>query len=362
MGGRRGRLISASDRKIAIKLIAEAVKNGAREKMACKEIGISQRTLERWLEAKTLQDQRQVVKRPVPKNKLTKEERHQILEVVNEERFQSLPPGQIVPALADEGRYIASESTFYRVLREHNQQNHRGYSAAPNAKNPSTHSATGPNQVWMWDITWLPGAIRGQFYYLYLIIDLFSRKIIAWEIWLEESAEHASQLVRRAVLSEKLNRAQKPLVLHSDNGSPMKGATLLATLYGLGITPSNSRPRVSNDNAYAEAIFRTCKYRPNYPSKGFSSLEDAREWVLNFTKWYNYEHKHSGIKFITPVQRHNGQYDLVMEKRKQVYEQAKAKNPERWSRSTRNWTLPDEVWLNPERTKSEPENGTEIAS
>ena len=362
MGGLRGRLIGASDRKEAIELIDEAVKAGAREKMACKEIGISQRTLERWLKAETLQDQRQVVTRPILKNKLTEQERRQILEVVNQKRFQSLPPSQIVPALADEGIYIASESTFYRVLKEHSQQNHRGYSASPSVKPLATHRATKPNQVWMWDITWLPGPIRGQYYYLYLIIDLFSRKIVAWDIWLEESAEHASQLIRRAALAEKLIGKQRPLILHSDNGSPMKGATLLATLYSLGITPSNSRPRVSNDNPYAEAVFKTCKYRPSYPANGFTSLEDARQWVLQFTKWYNYEHKHSGLKFITPVQRHNGEDDLIMENRKRVYEQARAKNPERWSGSTRNWTLPDEVWLNPERTKKDLKNKPEIAS
>lgn len=142
----------------------------------------------------------------------------------------------------------------------------------------------------------------------------------------------------------------------------MKGATLLATIYTLGITPSNSRPRVSNDNPYAEAIFRTCKYRPSYPVNGFASLEDAREWVLRFTNWYNYEHKHSGIKFITPVQRHNGQDDVIMKNRKQIYEQAKAQNPARWSRSIRDWTLPDKVWLNPERQKSKPEHEQEKAS
>ena len=180
---------------------------------------------------------------------------------------------------------------------------------------------------------------------------MYSRKIIAWDIWLEESAENASLLVRRGILSEKRMPSQRPLVLHSDNGSPMKGASLLETLYQLGITPSRSRPSVSNDNPYAESIFRTCKYRPGYPSKGFSGLTEARAWVLSFVHWYNEEHRHSGLNFLSPNQRHNGSANQILEQRKQVYEQAKSLHPERWSRETRNWTLTEEVWLNPERTQ-----------
>jgi len=201
----------------------------------------------------------------------------------------------------------------------------------------------------MWDISWLPGPAKGIYFYLYLILDLYSRKIVAWEIWLEESAENASLLVRRGMLSEQRISHHQPLVLHSDNGSPMKGASLLETLYQLGITPSRSRPRVSNDNPYAESIFRTCKYRPDYPTKGFSDLTAARTWVLSFAHWYNKEHRHSGLNFLTPNQRHDGSAEQIFEQRTQVYEQAKTLHPERWSRETRNWTLEDEVWLNPER-------------
>lgn len=205
----------------------------------------------------------------------------------------------------------------------------------------------------MWDITWLSGPIKGMYFYLYLILDLYSRKVVAWEIWPEESAENASQLVRRAALSEKLGFNTSPLVLHSDNGSPMKGATLLDTLYHLGITPSRSRPRVSNDNPYAEPIFRTCKYRPNYPTNGFLNIEEARAWVFKFVSWYNHDHRHSGLKFLTPYQRHSGMSDQIFKKRISVYEEAKQKHPERWSKNIRNWSLADEVWLNPERTAAE---------
>jgi putative transposase len=349
--GGRGRLTSSSDRKQAIELIDKAVKDGAREKKACELIGISQRTLKRWKDEKSPnEDQRPHAIRPTPKNKLSNEEVNQILHIVNLPEFKSLPPSQIVPNLADKGIYIASESTIYRVLEMNNLQHHRGRSQEPTKRPLSTHCAIGPNQVWMWDITYLPGPVKGIYFYLYLILDLFSRKIVGWEIWEEESAVNASLLVRRAVLKEQCRKSKQPLVLHSDNGSPMKGSSLLETLYQLGITPSRSRPRVSNDNPYAESIFKTCKYRPNYPVNGFRDINEARNWVLKFTQWYNFEHKHSGIKFLTPNQRHSGLGDEILRKRKEVYEQAKSKHPERWSGKTRNWDLEQEVWLNPEKS------------
>jgi len=349
-------MISASDRNEAIKLIKEAVSNGAREEKACEELGISRRTVQRWRSNRTpVDDQRPYAERPTPKNKLSEEERKTIVQTVNQPEYQSLPPSQIVPRLADEGVYIASESTVYRVLKENDMQHHRGRSKKPNAKPISTHCATGPNQVWMWDITWLPGPAKGIYFYLYLILDLYSRKIIAWDIWLEESAENASLLVRRGMASEKVIAHLQPLVLHSDNGSPMKGASILETLYQLGITPSRSRPRVSNDNPYAESIFRTCKYRPDYPAKGFSELTEAREWVLAFVHWYNKEHRHSGLNFLTPNQRHDGSASEILAQRKRVYEQAKALHPERWSKETRDWTLEEQVWLNPERSEKKSE-------
>jgi putative transposase len=345
-------MISASDRENAIMLIKEAIDAGVREKMACLELCIHQRTLRRWRNKTTpLEDQRPHASRPVPKNKLSEEEKQSIITICNQPKFQSLPPSQIVPILADQEIYIASESSFYRVLNRHNMQHHRGNSKPPSSKPISTHCATGPNQVWMWDITWLAGPVRGIYFYLYLILDLFSRKIIAWEIWPEESAQNASILVRRAVIVEKISSIIKLLILHSDNGSVMKGATLLETLYMLGITPSRSRPRVSNDNPYAESIFRTCKYRPSYPASGFADITEARQWVLSFVRWYNDEHRHSGLNFLTPNQRHNGNAETILEQRKQLYEKAKSAHPERWSRQTRDWTLDNEVWLNPERSK-----------
>ena len=267
---------------------------------------------------------------------------------VNRSENADKPPSQIVPALADEGIYIASESSFYRVMHEASQIRHRGRSEKPCKRAVSRLVATAPNQVWSWDITYLPGPIKGLYYYLYLILDIFSRDIMGWEVWEEESAEHASHLIRKATLSQGLQRNRHPLILHSDNGSPMKGATMLHTLYELGITPSRSRPRVSNDNPYSESMFRTCKYRPEYPLNGFVTLEESRNWCLDFVRWYRFEHHHSGIGYVTPNQVHSGVADKVLEKRRQVYELARAKNPLRWSKSIRAWSLPKEVWLNPE--------------
>jgi putative transposase len=346
-------MIPASDRQAAITLIEEAVQAGARERQACQELGLTQRTLQRWRrEGSPLEDQRPHAVKRAPSHQLSEPEVQQIVEVINQAEFKSLPPSQIVPRLADQGIYLASESTFYRVMHKHQQQHHRGRSQKPTTRPLTSHYATEPNQVWMWDISWLQGPVKGVFYYLYLILDLYSRKIVGWEIWEEESSEYASQLMRRTVLSEQGVIRKSPLILHSDNGSPMKGATLLETLYSLGITPSRSRPRVSNDNPYAESMFRTYKYRPDYPLKGFGSRDEAREWTLRFVRWYNTEHRHSGLNFLTPNQRHGGQAEEIFEKRKQVYEAAKAKNPSRWSGNIRNWHLNEKVWLNPEKDEA----------
>ena len=343
-------MISARDRIKAVTLIDEAVAGGARKFKACEELGITIRTLQRWTSAGGVKaDGRPTAVRPARAHKLSEAERAAILAVANSEAYKSLLPSQIVPTLADEGQYLASESSFYRVLREAGQQHARGRSQAPKRTMPTTHVATAPNQVWCWDITWLPGPAKGMFFYLYLIMDLFSRKIVGWEIHDQESADHAASLVSRTHLRERVGT--NVLVLHSDNGSPMKGASLLVTLDKLGVASSYSRPRVSNDNAFAESLFRTCKYRPDYPYKGFVDLAAARQCVLQFTHWYNYRHKHSGIKFVTPMQRHEGTAMRVTQKRKQVYEAAKVNNPARWSGHTRDWALPLSVQLNPDKTE-----------
>jgi len=253
----------------------------------------------------------------------------------------------MVPILADAGIYLASESTIYRILREEKLLEHRGKSAAARHHRPKEYMATGPNQVWSWDITYLRSSVRGRFYYLYLVVDVWSRKIVGWAVHEIEDAGLASILIRQAAFREGIEPEQ--LVLHSDNGGPMKGATMLATLQWLGIVPSFSRPRVSDDNPYSEALFRTVKYRPEYPKKPFENIEAARAWVDSFVVWYNNEHRHSGIRFVTPSQKHSGSEKEILEQRKEVYRQALEKNPARWSGKTRNWEAIEAVVLNPSK-------------
>lgn len=355
-------MTNTPDRRQISQLVKEACANGARKEQACEALGLSARTLQRWSQCEeVIPDGRPTATRAAPANKLSEQERLRILEVTHEAEFESLPPSQIVPRLADRGEYIASEATFYRTLHAADEQKHRGRARAPHSrKAPTSYCATGPNEVWSWDITWLAGPVRGQFFYLYLILDIFSRKIVGWEIHTQELGENASALVQRAVMAERC--MGRPLVLHADNGSAMKGATLKATLERLGIIPSFSRPRVSNDNPYSEAFFRTCKYRPDYPADGFATLEQAREWVLQFVAWYNGEHRHSGIRFVTPLERHRGDDVATLANRRQVYEAAKMRNPERWSGKTRDWSVIEEVWLNPENHAAAMPPNIEVAA
>lgn len=339
-------MISDSNRETVVMLIEEARSGGARLKQICDVVKITPRTYQRWIkDGEIKKDQRPHAERPTPKNKLTDEEREEVLALVNSSEYADLVPSQIVPKLADEGKYIASESTLYKILKEEKMNAHRRRTKQPVKRQAPTHIATAPNQVWTWDITWLNAAVKGQYYKLYLIIDMFSRFIVGYEVWEDENAKHAEELIKKATLSQKI--AGKPLVLHSDNGSPMKAATFQATLEKLGIQSSYSRPRVSNDNPYSESLFKTMKYTNKYPKKGFEELNEARKWVEGFVKEYNMEHLHSGINFITPYQRHYGLDEDIMKKRAETYRRAKEKHPERWSKDTRNWSLPDYVSLNP---------------
>jgi putative transposase len=340
-------MISAPDRRNAVELIEEARAGGARLGPACKALGITARTYQRWTCGSQIAcDRRPDALRPEPKNKLSEEERECVLAICHKPEYASLPPGQIVPSLADKGVYIASEATFYRVLHAVGEQHHRGRSSKPRRScPPKGYCASGPNQVWTWDITYLPTMVRGLFFYLYMILDVFSRKIVGWEVHHSENSFNAAVLIEKAVWSEGC--ILDPPVLHADNGSAQKGFTLRAKLEALGISSSYSRPRVSNDNPYSEALFRTIKYRPEYPAGGFDQREVARDWVKRFVYWYNHEHRHSAIRFVTPAQRHNGEDLQILEARRLVYEQAKIGRPERWSGNIRNWNYIAEVWLNP---------------
>ena len=334
-------------RQELVTMVRAAHGAGARLEVACSEAGLSVRTYERWIkDGEVGADGRPEAARPEPTHKLTVEERERVMAVCHDPRFADLPPSQIVPRLADEGTYLASEASFYRLLRAADEQQHRGRVAKPTVSEPPRHRATGPNGVWVWDITFLASSsVVGQFFYLYAILDLWSRKIVAWEVHDRESGDWAAELVEKATWREHLRH--HPLILHADNGAAPTAYTLKAKLEALGIRPSHSRPGVSDDNAHMEAWFRTAKYRPSYPSTGFADLESARAWALKLVTWYNGEHRHSAIGFVTPSQRHAGEASALLVARKRVYEVARARNPRRWSRATRRWIDPEHVWLNP---------------
>lgn len=356
-------MISVPDRRRILELIDEAYTAGASRPRACAELGVSLRTVQRWRMggAEPAADGRPTAVRPSPHNRLSPAEQAQVLALCHEPAHASLPPSQLVPRLADQGQYVASEATFYRILRAAAEQQYRGRSRRPQRRGrPVTHRAHGPREVWSWDITWLPGPAQGLFYYLYLILDVYSRKIVGWEVYDQETAEQAARVIERAVWAEACGH--RPLVLHADNGSPMKAATLRATLDRLGIEPSYSRPRVSNDNPFSEAVFRTCKYHPTYPERGFANLEAARAWVLAFVRWYNTEHRHRNIQYVTPGERHAGEDHRILAHRRVVYEQARRRHPERWTRDIRAWQPVETVWLNPTTEMRERRSRAEVAA
>jgi len=323
-----------------------AVASGARQAEACGVMGIDRRTLQRWRARESGEDLRAGPKTE-PRNKLSPSERRTVIEIVNSPKYRDLSPNQIVPLLADQGIYVASESTIYRVLHQEGQVKHRETSRAPQKRHrPVELEATGPNQVWSWDITYLRSPIRGEFFRLYMVMDVWSRKTVGWEVHDHEDADLAALLIEHACAREGIRRNQ--LTIHSDNGAPMKGATLLATLQNLGVATSFSRPRVSNDNPFSEALFRTVKYRPEFPSGAFESIETARSWVESFVHWYNTEHLHSAIRYVTPEQRHNGESEEILRRRDAIYEAARERHPDRWSGQTRNWEPIRIVYLNPE--------------
>jgi putative transposase len=349
--GRR-RMIGLEDRQGLAPDIDVAHRAGARLHLACETTDIELRTLQRWKadEGLTAGDGRPRAVRPMPSHALSRAERERILAVVNEPRFAAVPPARIVPALADQGIYLASESSFARVLREHGQNAHRGRAKAPKASRPpTTHIAAAAREVWCWDMSYLPATVMGRWFHLYLILDLYSRKIVGWEVHDTDEADHAAHLVGRTALAEGIAAMPAKPVLHGDNGSTLKATTVLAMLNRLGVKPSYSRPRVSDDNAYAESLFRTAKYRPEFPAKGFADLDEARAWAAGFVRWYNHDHRHSGIRYVSPPQRHAGEDRAIVAARHALYTRARALNPARRSGVTRNWSPVGPVTLNPER-------------
>ena len=283
------------------------------------------RTYARW---KTDPTDRRTGSRKRCKGTLTEEERQRIIEVCTSERFQDSAPGEIVAILAEEGSYIASERTFYRVLKAAGLLHHRRNSRpARKSPQPPEVQATGPGQVFTWDITWLPSYVQGVFWYCYAVIDVWSREIVGWTIQERESEEYGRQLF------ESIQRRQdlRGVWVHSDNGNPMRGATFSVWLASLGMFLSYSRPLVKNDNPYIESFFRTLKYHAAYPGR-FRTLAEARNWMGDFIDWYNTVHRHSGLGYITPEQRRKEEDLRLCALRNQTLQKAFEEHPERFPR------------------------------
>ena len=336
--------------------LTEAQVVGARLQAACRVIGVSARTIQRWKGHPDSEDRR-CGPRQRPGNALTAREQAQVLAVLTSPEYGHLSPKQLVPRLADEGRYLASESTMYRLKRRVGLADHRSPPLRAHVPRATTvHRAVRSNQVWSWDLTYLPTVIRGRFLRLYLVMDVWSRRIVGWDVHDDENADHAARLIQR--ICQESGVDPTGLVLHSDNGQAMRGHTLIAMLQWLGIIPSFSRPHVCNDTPYSEALFRTLKHTPAYPRLPFASREAARQWVARFVTWYNTEHRHSAIRYVTPDQRHRGADIAVLTQRRRVYERARRRQPQRWSGTIRNWTPIDVVVLNPAPTNE----GLSVAS
>ena len=331
---------------MTLALVDEAQRAGARLSRICRELDLSARTVERW-RVRPDGDDRRLGPHHQPAHALSAAEEKRAVEMMTSGPYAGLSPKQLVPALADRGVYAASESTLYRLRRRHGLGERRRTTERTHvSRGARVHRATGPNQVWSWDITYLPTMVRGRYLYLYLVMDVWSRRIVGWTVAPHESAELASELVQSICRDEGIET--KGLVLHSDNGGPMRGATMIATLQWLGIVPSFSRPHVSDDNPYSEALFRTLKYAPSYPRQPFISVDGASVWVTRFVGWYNEQHRHSSIRYVTPNQRHYGQETAVLARRHALYQAARRRRPSRWSRATRDWTPVTMVELNPE--------------
>jgi len=321
--------------------IQEAIAAGARAKIACREVGISLQTYLRWGQG-LLDDARKGAGKIIPR-KLSTEEEETFYKVATEARFRELPPEQITATLLDEGTYYGSARTLYRIFKKRQANIARTESRrAGKSRKPQELVATGPNQVWCWDITWLKTPVKGLFLYAYVIVDIYSRAIVGGSVEDEEDDQLAKELFRRVVR----DRDVMPDFIHSDNGGPMKGLTLVSFLVQIGVAMSFSRPRVSDDNPFIESLFRTLKYHVTYP-KFFRDLNHAREWFAGFVDWYNNVHRHSGIDYVTPHQRHNGQHYVILEARQKTLDAAAAAHPERFVNGPKQYNLEGVVVLNP---------------
>jgi putative transposase len=286
-----------------------------------------------------------IAPRPQPARALSDTERQTALALLHSERFVDQAPHQIYATLLDEGRYLCSPRTLYRLLQLHGEVRERRDQLRRPAYQKPELLATRPNQVWTWDITKLRAAVPGAYFYLYVILDLFSRYVVGWMVAPGESAELAKTLIQETLSKQAISPGQ--LLLHADNGPSMSSRSLALKLAELGVSKSHSRPYVSDDNPFSESQFKTLKYRPAFPDR-FGSLEDARAHSRAFFHWYNHEHHHSGIALLTPHRVHSGRAAAILDHRQRVLTAAFQQHPERFVRHPpRPASLPEAVWINP---------------
>lgn len=284
---------------------------------------------------------------------LSQDEKAIVRQILDSKRFQDQSPQEVYATLIDEGRYLCSIRTMYRILAENEQvRERRNQLRHPNYAKPEL-LATRPNQLWSWDITKLLGPARWTYFYLYTILDVFSRYVVGWLIAERESAILAEDLIATTCIRQNIHSAQ--LTIHADRGSSMTSKPVALLMADLGVTKSHSRPYVSNDNPFSESQFKTLKYRPDYPNQ-FGCLLDARNWAQTFFQWYNYEHHHSALGLLTPADVHFGRDNLVLAQRQQVLQLAYQKNPERFVKGLpKPQPLPLAVWINPPKMAAKPD-------
>lgn len=277
---------------------------------------------------------------------LTLAEETVIRNLLNSDRFQDMSPYEVYGTLLDEeSRYLCSVRTMYRILKKYGETAPRGRQRVRTHYHKPELLATGPNQVWSWDITKLKGPRKWTYYYLYVMLDIFSRYVVGWLITTRESAAMAKELMATCYLQQGITKEQ--LTIHADRGSPMKSKAVAHLLADLGVTKTHARPYTSNDNPFSEAQFKTVKYRPDYPER-FGSLQDARAWARPFFHWYNQQHRHSALALLTPAMIHAGRGPQVMQQRQRILEAAFRAHPERFVRGqSQPGFLPEAVWINP---------------
>ena len=285
------------------------------------------------------------VNRQRPKQALSDGERQKVLETLNSPRFVDDAPPQVYAKLLDEGQYLCSVRTMYRLLNENGEVRERRKVASHPVYAKPELLATTANQVWSWDITKLKGPVKWTYYYLYVILDIFSRYVVGWMIAERESATLAKRLIQESCHKQGIEQEQ--LTLHADRGSSMKSKLVAQLLADLGVTKTHSRPQVSNDNPFSESQFKTMKYRPEFPPR-FGSIQDARLFAVNFFQWYNQDHHHSGIGFYTPADVHYGRVEQIAQGRQVALDAAYERHPERFVRKRPQATMPPQaVWINP---------------